>query len=142
MRQSFPTKASPLRSLLTAATFALLLSGSALAQLTEPVLEEQSTPVGACKANLVNSKLVLTMWFADHNAAYPASVAELVPDYFVKSVHCPTAETQDYGYVRTEDGKTFTLTCPGNHQAEGVTEPPSITSDVETEAYWTSVEPD
>lgn len=139
MRQSFFSRVSSLRPLLAATAVAMLLLAPAVAQLTEPMVEEQGTDLGTCKANLVNSKLVLTMWFADHEGVYPATQAALVPDYFLQSVHCPTAKAEDYSYLRSEDGKTFTLTCPGNHQVEGETEPPTIASDADTEAYWSSI---
>lgn len=128
-------------SALAGAALSFLLVFPGLAQ--EPGTEgPPETPLSACTENLETTKLVLTMWFVDHEDKYPEAIDALVPDYLVQLLRCSTAGGRDYTYERDQDGKGFMLTCPGDHKAEGESDAPFTINDPETESGVRSLKPD
>lgn len=49
-----------------------------------------------CKSNLKNIGTALEMWSTDHEGKYPASLAELTPDYLKYIPACPAAGKDTY----------------------------------------------
>lgn len=82
------------------------------------------------------------MWWCDHGQSYPESLAVLEPDYLVQNFLCPLVGATPYRYERLDDGKGFRVSCTADHGPEGAEEPPSETSDPQTEAELLELKPD
>lgn len=70
-----------------------------------------------CKVNLKNFATALEMWSSDHQGRYPATLAEITPDYLRIIMVCPAHGKDTYSstYEATTNPDHFRLNCSGGH---------------------------